>query len=551
MDKKDLARVLKEIGIALELTDSNPFRARSYLNAARAIEKSPLTLQQLLIEGQAAQLKGVGTSLMERLQEWHQTGTIGMHTELLAQIPEGLWEVLQVPGLGSKRVRVLYEVLSVTSLAELEYACHENRLLELKGFGPKMQQNVLAGLAEVKARRGQMLLPDALSAAEPLLMLLRQHPLSQRAELTGELRRSCPIVKQLEFVVSCNQPRELLASLEQIFPETIAWEIAQFDTRQGQTPNGLSVVVHVCRPEQFACTWWQSTGSTAHIEQALGHAGETIDALAALPDEQSIYSALGLTFVPPILREGEDEVRWAATGKMPTLVQVGDLLGTVHNHTSWSDGVATLQELAAAAEQIGWSYLGIADHSQTAVYAGGLTPERVLAQWQEIDQYNATGKVRLLKGIESDILPDGQLDYDDHLLAGFDYLVASVHSQLRQPAELLMPRLLKALRHPATTILGHPTNRLLLGRLESAVDMQVIITEAAQLGKALELNANPHRLDLDWRWCRQAKQAGVKIAINPDAHRVSGLQDVHFGLLMAQKAGLTKEDLWHYEQNRG
>ncbi len=543
MDKKDLARVLKEIGIALELTDQNPFRARSYLNAAREVEQSPFSLEQLVQESKASELKGIGASLLERLQEFWQTGQMLMHVDLMAKVPAGLWEVLRVPGLGSKRVRALYEDLGITGLAELEYACHENRLMELKGFGPKMQENVLNGLIEVKARRGQLLLPDALAEAGPLQQALAGHPLTSRVELAGELRRCCPVVSRLEFVAASSDPEQLLRALPDVFA-AIAWEIAESDKRRGKTTGGLSIVVTVCKDEQFAWTWWQATGSEQHVLQALGDSlGDS--QLQRLADEQAIYGHLGLAFIPPVLREGEEEVAWARANQLPQLVEVADIQGAVHNHTSWSDGVAGLAELAKAAGELGWSYLGIADHSRTAVYAGGLTAERVREQWQAIDQQNAGGGVRLLKGIESDILPDGALDYDDELLAGFDYVVASVHSQLRQPQEVLMARLLRALRHPSTTILGHPTNRLLLGRAESAVDMQQLIAEAAKLGKALELNANPHRLDLDWHWCRQAQRAGVKIAINPDAHRVSGLGDVQYGVMVAQKAGLTKSDLWY------
>lgn len=544
VDKKDLARVLREVGIALELTDKNPFRARSYLNAAREVEQSPFSLEQLVQENRASELKGIGASLLERLQEFWRTGQMLMHSELMAKVPTGLWEVLQVPGLGSKRVRALYEDLGITGLAELEYACHENRLMELKGFGPKMQENVLAGLIEVKARRGQLLLPDALAEASPLLQELVVHPLVSRAELAGELRRCCPVVSRLEFVAASSDPDQLLRALPDILA-AIAWEIADSDKRTGKTAAGLSIVVAVCKDEQFAWTWWQATGSERHVLQALG-GGQGDSQLQRSADEQTLYGRLGLAFVPPVLREGEEEVAWAKANQLPHLVEAADIQGVVHNHTAWSDGVATLEEMAEAASERGWGYLGIADHSQTAVYAGGLTAQRVREQWQAIDHQNAKGGARLLKGIESDILPDGALDYDDELLAGFDYVVASIHSQLRQPQDLLMARLLRALRHPQTTILGHPTNRLLLGRAESAVDMPRLIAEAADLGKALELNANPHRLDLDWRWCRQAKLAGVKIAINPDAHRVSGLADVQYGIMVAQKAGLTKSDLWHF-----
>lgn len=546
MDKKDLARVLKEIGVALELIDRNPFRARSYLQAAREVEQSALSLEQLVLESKTSELKGFGASLIERLQEFWQTGQMAMHAELMGKVPAGLWEILRVPGLGSKRVRSLHEELGITDLAELEYACHENRLLELKGFGPKMQENVLNGLMEVKARRGQLLLPDALAQAEQLLLELRAQTLASQVELAGELRRSCPVVSRLDIVAASPEPEQLLRSLPDIFPKAIAWEIAQSDRRIGKMPAGLSVVVIACRAEEFAWTWWQATGSERHLLQALRRRQPDAANLRHSADEQFIYQQLGLAFVPPVLREGEEEVHWAEADRLPQLIELADIPGAVHNHTAWSDGAATLAELALAAGSLGWSYLGIADHSQTAVYAGGLSAARVREQWQAIDQENARGGVRLLKGIESDILPDGALDYDDELLAGFDYVVASVHSQLRQPQELMMPRLLRALRHPATTILGHPTNRLLLGRAESAVDMAQMIAEASASGKALELNANPHRLDLDWRWCRQAKRAGVKIAINPDAHRVAGLQDLRYGLAVAQKAGLTKADLWSY-----
>lgn len=545
MDKKDLAKLLREIGIALELTDSSPFRARTYLGAARELEHSPYTLEQLVAEQRASELKGWGSSLTERLQEYWQTGALGLHQELRSKVPDGLWEVLDIPGLGSKRVRALYEMLGITSLGELEYACNENRLLELKGFGPKMQENVLTGLAAVKSRRGQLLLSDALALVGPLASALRDHPQVLRVEPAGELRRVCPVVSQLQLIVACRSPQHLLAELPALAPQ-IAWEIADSDRAVGQTAGGVSYAVSCCPPEEFAWHWWQATGNDAHLQQAAEGVALDWAELRRLPDEQSIYARLGLPFIAAGLREGEQEVAWARSGQLPPPLQLADLTGALHNHSIWSDGAAALSELRAAAAERGWRYLGVADHSQSAVYAGGLTPERVRQQWAEIDQLNATAGVRLLKGIEADIQVDGRLDYDDELLAGFDYVVASVHSQLRLPGEQMTERLLRAVRHPATSVLGHPTNRLLLGRGESQVDLPAVIAEAARLGKALELNANPHRLDLDWRWCRAAKLAGVKIAINPDAHRVSGLDDLQYGVWIANKAGLTREDLLQY-----
>lgn len=542
MDKKDLTRVLKEIGIALELTEDNAFKSRAYHNAARSIDSSAYTLQEL-VDGKASELKGLGESLVQRIHEFHLDGRIELHQELLAKIPAGLWDILQISGLGSKRVRALYELLGITGLAELEYACNENRLLELKGFGSKTQDNVIAGIAEVKARRGQALYPEALSAALPLLHGLRNLPMVGRCELAGGLRRQCPVVDEVRLVISTNSP-EQMAQIQVAITQDIAWEIAQSDKLVGKLPSGLSIVLVFCRAEEFAWTWLEQTGSDEHVRQLVERLS---DPMRQLQDEAAIYTASGLKWIHPALREGMDEISWAAECKLPELVSIDNLQGTLHTHTTWSDGAGTIAEMAAAAQVLGWNYLGFGDHSQTAVYAGGLTPDRVREQWRAIDDHSRQApEIRLLKGIESDILPDGSLDYDDELLAGFDYVVASVHSSLRQSQEQMMQRLFVALRHPRTTILGHPTGRLLLGRGESAVDMPSLIAEAANLGKVLELNANPHRLDLDWKWCREAKRQGVKIAINPDAHRVSGLLDIQYGILIAQKAGLSRHDLLHY-----
>lgn len=545
MDKKDLARVLREIGTAIELTEDNPFKARAYLSAARAIGESPYSLEELVTGGKAAEIKGLGSGLQERLREFHSSGQIAMHQELLAKVPVGLWEILGIPGLGTKRVKTLHELLGVGSLSELEYACHENRLLDLKGFGPKMQANVLKGLAEVKARRGQALYPEAMAYAREVTELLRAWPGVERVEITSCLRRACQVVDQVQLIVATQDVTALLGALQERLASAI--ESVGHDQLQGRLPNGLKLTVSFCQPEHLAYRLFQTTGSAEHLAQlAEGISGKE-EELQGLASEEAIYAALGLPFIPPCLREGFDEIELARQGLLPALVELTDVEGVLHTHTTYSDGADSLVAMSQAAAELGWRYLGIADHSQAAFYAGGLKPEQVRQQWQEIDKLNSqNGQVKLLKGIEVDILADGSLDYDDELLAGFDYVIASVHSHLRQSQEQMMNRLLSALKNPHVTMLGHPTGRLLLGRGESAVDMPTLINVAAEYGKSIEVNANPYRLDLDWRWCRLAKAKGVKLAINPDAHRVSGLQDIHYGLAAARKAGLSKGDILHY-----
>lgn len=557
MDKKGLARALKQVATAIELTDPNPFRARAYQNAARAIETSPYSLEELVLEDKARALKGIGPAMLERIQEYYTRGQLISQQGLLEGVPMGLWELLTVPGLGAKRVRTLYETLEVSSLSELEYACHENRLLELPGFGPKLQANVLAGLHEVRARAGQVLLPEANQLANYWLEQVRQWPGVVRAEITGDVRRSAPLTNCVALLLAVNEPPgEVLAALTNLSAE-LEWADGEGELshhREGlaelttDLPSGPDLKIFLCQASQFAYHWLLTTGSDAHLAALRSRGFTDSEELMNAPSEAAIYERLGLAVIPPILREDGEEVVWAATGQLPMLVQASDLKGVLHIHTTYSDGAHSLAEMAVAAAERGYAYLGIADHSQTASYAGGLTPAQVRQQWQEIDSLNqAHVGARLLKGIESDILPNGNLDYDDELLAGFNFVIASIHSSLRQPAEQMMGRLLAAIAHPAVTMLGHPTNRLLLGRPESAVDMPLLLAEAARHGKAMELNANPHRLDLDWKWCRVAKRLGVKIAINPDAHRISGLEDIHYGLLMAQKAGLTREDIFLFD----
>lgn len=553
MDKKGLARALKQVATAIELTDPNPFRARAYQNAARAIETSPYSLEELVLEHKAKGLKGIGPAMLERIQEYHAHGELPSQQELLTSVPPGLWDLLTIPGLGSKRVRTLHAALEVSSLSELEYACHENRLLELPGFGPKLQASVLTGLHQVRARAGQVLLPEALQLADYWLKQVRQWTGVVRAEVTGDVRRSTPITNCIALLLAVKEPPEQVVSTLKSLSGELEWAEAADDIDQQYAglvavttdlPSGPDLKIYLCPTQQFAYYWLVTTGSDQHLTALRARGFAAKPELQVATSEESIYDQLELPFIPPILREDGEEVRWAAAGQLPRLVQLNDLVGVLHIHTTYSDGAHSLPEMALAAAERGYSYLGIADHSQTASYAGGLTPEKVQQQWREIDTLNqAQVGARLLKGIESDILPSGTLDYDDELLAGFDFVIASVHSSLRQPAELMMPRLLAAIAHPAVTMLGHPTNRLLLGRAESAVDMPRLLAEAAHQGKAMELNANPHRLDLDWKWCRTAKQLGVKIAINPDAHRISGFDDIHYGLLMAQKAGLTRDDI--------
>jgi DNA polymerase (family X) len=552
----DVARVLAEIAALGELNGMDSFRMRAFQNAARLLEGTDADLLSLAREERLTTLKGIGPGLAGVVAELVLTGRSTPYEELRAATPVGLFDLMRIPGLGMKRIRTLHEELGIDSLDALEDAGRQGRIASLPGFGAKTERKVLEGIEFARSTRERRRYPDALQAAARLLDWLTSRPDVSAAVITGPLRRRMEVVDRVDLLAATNAPDTVAAeflALNGVAPAP-ADEIADGVTA-GRLTDGLHVRLRCVHPEGFVAASVWETGSDAHLEQLrerASGAGYTFDVeglrkgarAVNLKDEGDLYRKLGLAYLPPELREGLGEMEWAAEDRVPALVEPEQLTGTFHCHTTYSDGKATVREMAEAARAKGWSYLGLADHSRSAGYAGGLTEERVRLQHAEIDEVNAelaTGKggFRLLKGIESDILASGELDYPPEVLSSFDYVVGSVHSGFQSSREEMTERIVRAVRNPALTILGHPTGRLLLRREGYPVDVRRVIEAASECGVVIEINANPNRLDLDWRDVRYAVELGVLIAINPDAHSVRELDNVAFGVNMARKAGLT------------
>jgi DNA polymerase (family 10) len=542
--------VLAEIGQLLELHGADSFRASAFAAAARALEGTSADLEALARTGDLATLSGIGPGIASVLRELVLTGRSAVHEELVAATPVGLFELMRLPGLGIKRIRLLHERLGVDSLDSLEAAARRGRIASLAGFGLKTQEKLVEGIAFARAVRGRRLFPRALEVAERLADGLRARQEVVEVAVAGTVRRCLEIADGIDLVASSAAPaetRDVFATVNGISGARLVGDVVE-----GQLSDGLPVRLRCVDPPGFAAALLWETGSEPHLRDLVEHAAaagiradadgfwrgtERIDAA----DERALYSALGLQYLPPELREGLGEVGLAAAGQLPELVELSDLRGTFHCHTTDSDGKATLEEIAAGAAARGWEYLGIADHSRTAAYAGGLSVESLLAQREAIARFNedlGDSSPRLFAGTESDILADGSLDYPDEVLAGLDYVVGSVHSAFRMSREAMTARLIRAVRNPRLTILGHPTGRLLLRREGYAVDLAAVVDAAAEAGVVIEINAHPNRLDLDWREVRSAAARGVLIAINPDAHSVDALDHVAYGVNIARKAGL-------------
>jgi DNA polymerase (family X) len=527
IDTPEVIRLLREFGQRVALRGGNPYRAKAYARAAESLGTLTVPLTQVIREGRLREIPGVGKAIADIIARLHQSGTHPGLETMRKEIPAGVLEMLSIPGLRPEKVLKLYEELGITSLAALEEAARADRLKAVKGLGAALQAKILQGIAIGREAEGRLHLHRAARLLQNVEERLRQaHPGLKRITPAGDFRRGCELVSDLSLVVEASG----------VAAETVR--------------SSSQLQIQLTAPAHYGATLLRATGSAAHLEKLEALAsrkGFRLDAAGLHRgrkvigrSEEDIYAALGLPFIAPELREGTDEIALAGKHGMPKLVTDQDLLGILHAHTDLSDGVDTMEVMAEATRTRGYQYFGVADHSKSAHYAGGLSVDEILAQHQEVDLLNKRyGKsFRILKGIESDILSDGSLDYPDDVLARFDFVVASVHGRFKLDRKAQTQRIIRAVENPFTTILGHMTGRQLLRRPGYEVDIEAILSACAAHGVAVEINANPWRLDLDWRWHRRALELGCMMSINPDAHSTDELDLTHWGVEMARKGGV-------------
>ncbi|MEC3880890.1 helix-hairpin-helix domain-containing protein [Parapedobacter sp. 10938] len=539
MDNKKIAKTFRQYAQLMELHGDNPFRTKAMAAAAFKLDKLPFAITAQTIS-ELSEVPGIGQRTAEKIDALLATGSFPELDALLAATPEGILEMLTIKGLGPKKVKIIWSTLGIESIGELYYACNENRLIEAKGFGLKTQLEIKQAIEFSIANKGWFLYANAEKTAESTIVSLRELlPTSCKIAFTGEFRRKCEVLQSVDFVTEASVD-DLVMAIGKIDTPLIETERTP-SLLSAKNETGLIFRFFLTTPQSFYHQLLTTTGSNEHLREL-----EALLPKPQLPDldsEEAIYATLGLSYIPPELREGNNEVTLAKSGALPTLVSYADLRGTLHNHSTYSDGVNTLEEMARyCRDELRLEYLGICDHSRAAVYAKGLDIQRVQTQWAEIDILNTNlAPFRIFKGIESDILGDGSLDYPDEILAGFDFVVASVHSNLKMDQERATDRLIRAIENPYTTMLGHPTGRLLLSRSGYPLDYERIIDACAAHGVVIEINANPLRLDLDWRWHRYAIEKGVLLSINPDAHRNSGFHDMQYGVHVARKGGVAPQ----------
>jgi DNA polymerase (family X) len=564
MKKEQIVTVLENIATLLELQEENPFKIRAYTNAARSIETWGGNLRELAEENRLEEIPGVGKAIAGKITELALTGESKFYDELRGKFPPGILELFSLPGLGAKKIKTLYEKLQVGSVADLTRACAEGRIAELPGFGKTTQEKLALTIANRARQTGSFQLGAVAAEAEQLQDDLRQHPAGARASVAGSYRRRKEIVRDLDFIVATGAPEEI----SQFF---VSHPLVENVIARGATKttvrlqSGVQADLRVVSAAEYPFALGYFTGSKEHnivLRNRAQQRGWTLNEYRLAPaetaprkqrpanpipevrDEAGLYRALDLDFVPPELRENCGEIEAAAEGRLPQLLEPENLRGAFHCHTSASDGRNSLEEMAAAAQELGLQYLGIADHSRSSIQAGGLDRARLRTQVAAIRRLNETfDGFRLFAGVECDILRDGSLDFDDETLGELDYVVASVHSAFQLPEAEMTKRIIRAISNPQVTLLAHPTGRLLLNREGYAVDIPAIIEAAAETGTWIEINAAPKRLDLDWRWWPLAKEKGVKCVINPDAHGVEKLQELWFGVGVARKGWLTKSDV--------
>jgi DNA polymerase (family X) len=566
MDKNQIAAIFEEVAVLLALKeDSNPFEARAYENAARAINALDGDIEQLTRSGKLKGTPGLGATIVKRVEELVDTGHLAFYEELRDSTPAVKLEMLRIQGVGPKKINAIYDKLHVNSIAELEQACLDDRVAHLPGFGKKTQDNILQGIAFLAQHADRFQYPVAEEEAERIRAALATLPEIVRLQVAGSLRRRRETVKDIDMV----------ASVADDAGDEIRRKIMDFFTGQpsvkaitgkGETKSsailgsGIAMDLRVVKDSQFPYTLHHFTGSKEHHiplrrralsmnmtinDYGLFRGKEPDLELVPCKNEADIYAALGMAYIEPELREDMGEIEAALHGTLPVLVQESDLRGILHVHSTWSDGQNTIRELVEACIARGYQYLGITDHSKVAAYAGGLTEENLRRQQEEIDRLNEeyTGRLHILKGTECDILKDGTLDYADEVLANLDFVVASIHSNFNLSPEEQTQRMLRAIANPNVDIIGHPTGRILLGRVGYTLDMEAVIDAAVEHGVCIEINAHPSRLDMDWRLVKRARDRGMKIPIDPDAHILAGLDVIRYGIGVARKGWLSASDV--------
>jgi DNA polymerase (family 10) len=534
MTNKEIASVFNNLGKIMELHGENPFKIRSYSNAYLSLRKLETPLGKMS-DAELGGIKGIGKAIVSKVRELQESGRLEAMEKYKALTPPGVQEMLQIKGFGPKKVRVVWKDLGAETIGELLYACNENRLIELKGFGAKTQEDLKQKLEYFLNSKNKFHYASLEPLAQELIEKLKPILPGVKIAETGALRRRCPELERVEVLVGTIETLEpKLSALFDIQGETE-------DSLAGRSANNIPIIIYKCSPDEFGSKQFRYTGGGGFINAFL----ERVDAddFRGLATEAAVFSKAKLPVIAPELRDWEDALVLASDEQLPVLIEESDIKGVIHSHTTYSDGLHSLRDMVEYAKAKGFGYIGITDHSKSAFYANGLQPERVYQQMEEIDQLNAEmNAFRIFKGIESDILNDGSLDYEDDLLGAFDFIIASVHSNLKMDEAKATHRIITAVENPYTSMLGHPTGRLLLSREGYPLDHKKVIDACAANGVVIEINANPYRLDLDWTWIPYAIEKGVKLSINPDAHSKGGMHDIRYGVLAARKGGLSAVD---------
>ena len=560
MNKDEIIGVFENIARLLELKGENPFKIRAYLHASKALETLAEPLEKLIAEERLVAVDGIGKATAEKIATLSTTGRLDYYNDLRDEFPPDILTLFDIQGLGGKKIKALWDSLKIHSVTSLERACKDGQVATLPGFGEKTATNILKAIEHMRSHAGEFRFGDIAALAGSLLEDLRTHPEVGQAQIAGSFRRKKEIVRDLDFLVSTKKPE---AVMEFFTTHPLVENILAHGATKSSVilKNGIQCDLRAVTAAEFPFALNYFTGSKEHNVRMRSRAlsrgwslneyrfsaaegRELREPLPEIQEEADIYRALDLDPIEPELRENHGEIEAAEKHALPRLIEWSNLRGAFHNHTTESDGRSSLEDMVAAAKELGLEYLGIADHSKASFQANGLDEKRLAAQVARIAEINASETdIHIFAGTECDILKDGSLDFSDEILASLDYVVGSIHSSFTMPAAEMTKRIIRAIENPHITMLAHPTGRLLLGREPYQLDIPAILDAAAATGTFIELNANPRRLDLDWRWWQMAKEKGVKCVINPDAHSTAGLQDLIFGIGIARKGWLTKDDV--------